>query len=133
MNRRSFIQLAGAGCLAQTVASAQAASRLGTGIRLGFDTYSLRAFKWKDMQLLDFAASLKVDTVQISDSADYASLDPAHLAKVKAHAARLNLELDAGIGCICPIAKGWRDRGKSPQEELVAGLGIAKAVARCAV
>lgn len=117
MNRRNFIQAAGAGFLAQAAATPQASGRLGAGIRLGFDTYSLRAFKWKDLQLLDFAASLGVDTVQISDSADYASLEPAHLARVKAHAASLNLELDAGIGCICPLAKGWKDRGRSPSKK----------------
>lgn len=109
-------------------ANGQNPKRIGEGIRLGFDTYSLRAFKWKDIQLLDFAAGMKVDTVQISDSGDYASLDPAHLAQVKAHAAKLNIEVDAGIGCICPVSKGWKNRGKTPQEELADGLVIAKAV-----
>jgi hypothetical protein len=35
-------------------------------VRLGFDTYSVRAFNWKITQLIDYAASQKLDTIQIS-------------------------------------------------------------------
>ena len=128
MNRRNFLQVASVGALAQAALNAQNAKRIGEGIKLGFDTYSVRAFKWKDIQLLDFAASLKVDCMQISESVDYASVEPAHRAKVKAHADKLNIELDAGIGCICPIAKGWKPRGMTPEQEMIEGLRIAKAV-----
>ena len=55
-------------------------------VRLGFDTYSIRAFKWKAIQLLDYAAGLKLDTIQLSSLEDYASLDKAYLASVKDHA-----------------------------------------------
>ncbi len=54
MNRRNFIQTAAGAALAQAALKAQVAkARLGDGIKLGFDTYSVRAFKWKDIQLLD--------------------------------------------------------------------------------
>jgi sugar phosphate isomerase/epimerase len=126
MHRRSFLQSAAASlAFAQ---AAQAQNRLGAGIKLGFDTYSVRAFKWKDIQLLDYAAGLKADTVQISDSADYTSTDPAHLATVKAHADKLGLEIDAGIGCICPVSKSWKPGGKSPEEVTIDGLKVARAV-----
>jgi sugar phosphate isomerase/epimerase len=126
MHRRSFLQSTAAGVAFAQTASAR--SRVGAGIKLGFDTYSVRAFKWKDIQLLDFAASLKADTVQISDSADYSSLDPAHLAAVRDHAVKLGIEIDSGIGCICPVAKGWKDAGKTPEQVAVEGLRVAKAV-----
>ena len=54
----------------------------GEGIRLGFDSYSIRDFHWKDIQLLDYAASLKLDTIQLSGLSDYESLDAEHLASV---------------------------------------------------
>lgn len=126
MHRRSFLKTATAGVSFAQAASAQ--NQFGAGIKLGFDTYSVRAFRWKDIQLLDYAASLKADTVQISDSADYTSLDPAHLAKVKAHADQLGLEIDSGIGCICPVSKSWKNSGKSPEQVTIDGLKIAKAV-----
>jgi hypothetical protein len=55
----------------------------GEGIRLGFDTYSIRGLGWKDMQYLDYAASLHLDNVQLSSLNDYESLDPAHLQRVR--------------------------------------------------
>ena len=114
MDRRHFFHAAAAAStvLAQRSAAQPAApSKAGEGIKLGFDTYSLRALGWKDIELLDFGASLKVDTIQISSSADYSSLDAAHLREVKAHADQLGIQIDAGIGCICPVSRSWKDAG----------------------
>jgi len=105
-----------------------AATAPGEGIRLGFDSYSIRDFHWKDIQLLDYAASLKLDTIQLSGLSDYESLDAAHLAKVKGHAERVGIAIDAGIGCICPLSHGWNPREGNPVEFLVKGLRTAKAV-----
>jgi sugar phosphate isomerase/epimerase len=129
MKRRTFLKTAAGSALAQAAAAQTVPrNRLGEGIKLGFDTYSLRAFKWKDIQLLDYAAGLKVDTIQISDSADYASLDPQHLRAVKDHADRLGIQIDAGIGCICPISKSWRPGGLSAEQVTIDGLKVAKQV-----
>src|SRR5947209_3925384 len=125
MHRRAFLQTAIAG---SAMAQAVTKNRLGEGIKLGFDTYSVRAFRWKDIQLIDYAASLQADTVQISDSADYTSLDPANLQKVRDHAERLGIQIDAGIGCICPISKSWNGKNGSAEGVTVTGLKVAKAV-----
>jgi 3-oxoisoapionate decarboxylase len=98
------------------------------GLKLGFDTYSLRAFKWKDMQLIDWAANHGCDTIQISSSDDYSSLDPAHLRKVKDYADSKGMTLDAGIGCICPASKSWKPKDGKAEDVVVAGLKVAKAV-----
>jgi len=98
------------------------------GLKLGFDTYSLRAFKWKDMQLIDWAAQHGCDTIQISSSDDYSSLEPVHLTKVKDYAASKGMTLDAGIGCICPASKSWRPKDGKAEDVVVAGLKVAKAV-----
>jgi len=97
-------------------------------IRLGFDSYSIRDFRWKDSQLLDYAASLKLDTVQLSGLGDYESLEPEHLAKVKEHAARVGIAIDAGVGCICPLSSGWYPKDGTPAELLRKGMRVAKAV-----
>ena len=97
-------------------------------IRLGFDTYSLRAFRWKAIQLLDYAAALKLDTIQISSLGDYESLEPAYLSKVKEHAGALQIAIDGGIGCICPISKSWRPAYGQPGEYILRGLQVSKAV-----
>jgi sugar phosphate isomerase/epimerase len=126
MHRRKFLQTAGAIAALPQASRAQAAP--GAGILLGFDTYSLRAFHWKDIQLVDYAAQVGADTVQISDSGDYASLDPAHLAEVRDHAARAGIRIDAGIGCICPLSKSWNEKDGPAARKVVDGLKVAKAV-----
>lgn len=126
MDRRTFFSSAGAAFAPQrTGADAQTN---GVPIRLGFDTYSLRAFRWKAMKLLDYAAALKLDTIQISSSGDYESLEPAYLASVKQHAASLGIALDAGIGCICPTSASWSAKNGDPVENISRGLRIAKAI-----
>jgi sugar phosphate isomerase/epimerase len=121
MLRRTFMQTT-------TLALAAGATSLGEGIRLGFDSYSIRDFHWKDIQLIEYAASLKLDAIQMSSLDDYASLDPAHLQKVKQSAASLGIAIDGGIGCICPTSKSWSAKYGEPHEYLVKGMQVAKAV-----
>jgi 3-oxoisoapionate decarboxylase len=63
---------------------------------LGFNTYCLRAFRWPDLKLLEYAASLKLDAVFLQDSLDPAAQDPAHWREVKDAAQRLGLKLETG-------------------------------------
>ncbi len=98
-------------------------------IKLGFDTYSIRAFHWKAIQLLDYAAGLKLDTIQLSSLGDYESLEPAHLRQVREHAARLGIEIDAGTGCICPSSASYkRETQGDPTDYVLKGLKVAQAV-----
>ena len=97
-------------------------------VKLGFDTYSIRAFRWKAPQFLEYAAGLKLDTIQFSDMADYESYEPAYLQKVKDQAARLNISIDAGMGCICPSSKSFSQNGPPVRERVLEGLRVAKAV-----
>src|SRR5581483_3523543 len=127
MHRRAFLQTVGATAALAQSSGAQPAERTD-GILLGFDTYSLRAFQWKDIQLLDYGAALGVDTIQISSSEDYASLDPAHLGEVREHAAKLGVRIDAGIGCICPLSKSWNARQGTAPQKVIEGLKVAKTV-----
>ena len=97
-------------------------------IRLGFDSYSVRAFRWKALQLIDYAADLKLDTVQISSVGDYESLDAAHLERVKKHAASRAITIDAGTGCVCPTSSSYSPKDKDPVEYTLQGLRVAHAV-----
>lgn len=121
MLRRTFLSTP----LAAAVARLRAAA---PGIRLGYDTYSLRAWRWKAMEHLDFCAAHKLDTLQISSLNDFESLEPAHLEKVRRRAAELGVTIDAGTGCICPSARAWRPALGDPAEHLSKALRVAKAV-----
>src|SRR5438874_7922632 len=96
MLRRTFLQSLPAAATALYAAPVEEVP-----VKLGFDTYSVRAFKWKGTELLDYAASQKLDTIQFSALADYGTLDPQNLQKVKDRAAQLRISIDSGMGCIC--------------------------------
>ncbi len=63
---------------------------------LGYNTYSVRAMRWNDVQLLEYAAGLKLDAVFLQDSVDPANNDPAHWKLLKETAARLGLVVHGG-------------------------------------
>src|ERR1700682_2164263 len=125
MHRRRFIQTAASIAAAMTTRAEESSV---IPVRLGFDTYSIRAFKWKAIQLLDYAASLKLDTIQFSSLDDYASHDAGYLASVKDHAAKLGIVVDGGMGCICPLSTSWNAKDGDPKENILRGLRVAHAV-----
>ena len=132
MLRRTFLQSTTGAALGAAAGNAQT-----NGIRLGFDSFSIRDLGWKDIQLIDYAAGLKLDTVQLSSLNDFESLEPAHLAKVKEHAERAGITIDAGIYTICELSTSWNPKEVSSTEYLRKGLFVAHAVGarvlRCAM
>lgn len=122
MHRRAFIQSFGTAALAQPLRSAQPA------LRLGLDTYTLRAYNWSAIQLLDYAASQRLDTIQFSDLVDYGGSDAANLARIREHAERLGISIDSGLGCICPTSSGYQKDAGDPVRYAVEGLRAARAV-----
>jgi sugar phosphate isomerase/epimerase len=127
MLRRSFLTGV-AGAAAAALSRTDAAPAPDVPVKLGFDTYSVRAFKWKAGKLLDYAAGLKLDTIQISSMGDYESYEPAYLQGLKDQAARLKLQIDSGMGCICPLSKSYTKNGPPARDRLLEGLRVAKAV-----
>jgi sugar phosphate isomerase/epimerase len=126
MLRRSFLESVPGAVAATALAAPPPAP--DAPIKLGFDTYSLRAFQWKAPQLLDYAASLKLDTIQISSLGDYESLDAAYLRKVKDQADRLGIQVDGGTGCICPSSRAFSKNGPPARDRVLQGLRVAKAM-----
>jgi 3-oxoisoapionate decarboxylase len=123
MLRRTFLQT-----LPVAAAALSAAPAEESPVKLGFDTYSVRAFKWKGVELLDYAASQKLDTIQFSALGDYGGLDPANLQKVKDRAAQLRISIDSGMGCICDSSKSFNKKGPPARDQIIEGLKVANAV-----
>lgn len=140
MSRRQFVKSAavvGTGMALAGPAPAQesADGKPSPRLKLGFDNFSIRALGWKAPQLLDYAASLKLDTVFFSDLDVYESHGEAYLKEIKARADGLGLEIHAGTGSICPSSKTFNSRFGTAEEHLTLALRVAKAVgspiARC--
>jgi 3-oxoisoapionate decarboxylase len=65
--------------------------------------------RWNDLQLLEYAGSLKLDAVYLQDSIDPANNDPAHWKLLKEASARLGLELHGGDSGALPRAPDGMD------------------------
>lgn len=121
------MQAAGAASLAMMQGPGGAAEGQ-SAIRLGFDTYSVRAFRWKALELIEYAGKLKLDGIQISSLGDFESLEPAHLAQVKAKADSLGIKIDGGIGSICRYSTMYNPKSGPPADHIRTGLRVAKAL-----
>jgi sugar phosphate isomerase/epimerase len=97
-------------------------------IRLGYDTYSLRALRWNAMEHLEFAAQQGLDAIQFSSIHDFGDTSPEALRMVKARAERLGIRIDGGVGCVCELSKSWNAKDGSPTEVLLQGMDIANQV-----
>ncbi|MCW5977875.1 MAG: sugar phosphate isomerase/epimerase [Bryobacteraceae bacterium] len=120
MTRRRFLSALGCAPAANGLWSAAPATPLG------YDSYSIRAYRWKALQHLEYAAKLELDTVQISGLGEYESLDEAHLKTVRTQADSLGVAIEAGIGSICPTSKSWNPANGTPEEYIAQGLRVAK-------
>jgi len=63
---------------------------------MGFNTYCLRALRWNDRQLLEYAAAQKLDAIFLQDSIDPGLREASHWSEVKAMAKDLGLYLETG-------------------------------------
>ena len=127
LNRRTFIQTVASAALATPSLLTAAQSPARPRIALGLDTYTLRDFRWNVFQLLDYAAQLKLDTIQAT-SANFESVDAAYLQKAKDHAARVGVGLEFGYGCVGPLSKRWNPKQGDPRTYLLEGLRVTRAL-----
>jgi sugar phosphate isomerase/epimerase len=93
-----------AGLAGRLPGSEQAAAKK---TKLGFDNFSVRAFNWKAPQLIDYAGTLKVDTLLLSDLDVYESLEDDYLQQLRAQAERAGVQVQVGTGSICPTSKSY--------------------------
>ncbi len=97
-------------------------------IKLGFDNFSVRAMGWKAHALLDYAASLKLDSILISDLKAYEDFGDSYLKDVGAKARDLGIELHAGTWSICPTSRNFKNDWGTAEEHLALGIRVAKAL-----
>ena len=128
MTRRNFLAVAGALPATGAAGHASQAASEQTRVRLGYDAYSIRDLKWKDLQHIDYAASLRLDAVQLAIPDDFASVDADHLRHVRDYAAQKGIDLGAGTGCICPTNPAWNPAHGSPEQYLASSGSVAHAL-----
>ena len=117
---------AGVGIAAAGIASTNGSAPGAKKLKLGFDNFSVRAMGWKAPALLDYAASLKLDSILISDLDAYTSFDDKYLKEVKAKADDVGIQIHAGSWSICPTSKAFKPKWGTAEEHLALGIRVAK-------
>lgn len=126
-SRRTFLK-------ATALAVAAATSGIGAEnvrrrkIKLGLDNFAVRAMGWKAAALIDYAASLKTDSLFISDLDAFESFEEKYLSDLKGRAADKGLQIHVGTWSICPTSKTFRNKWGTAEEHLALGIRVAKAV-----
>lgn len=129
-NRRTFLKsvgVAGATLAMVPVTFAQDAPTASKRrIKLGFDNFAVRAMGWKAGALLDYAASLKLDSLFITDLDAFESHELAHLLEIKAKAEAHGIGIHLGTWSVCPSAKWFKNKWGTAEEHLALGIRMAK-------
>ncbi len=97
-------------------------------IKLGLDNFSVRALGWKAPALIDYAASLKTDSLFITDLDAFESFDEPYLKGLRSKAADAGLQIHAGTWSICPTSKAFKNNWGTAEEHLALGIRVAKGV-----
>ncbi len=132
-SRRDFLKsaaiaAAGLAWAKHAAADETAGTPARKNVKLGIDNFAVRAMNWKAPALVDYAASLKLDTLFISDLDAYESLEPAYLQNLRGKAVGQGLEIVAGSWSICPTSKVFRNTWGTAEEHLALGIRVAQAV-----
>jgi sugar phosphate isomerase/epimerase len=131
MHRRTFIKsaIAGLGTLMATPTLSQARKlNQKPRLKLGIDNFAVRSMGWKAPALIDYAASLAVDSLFITDLDAFEKLDDAYLIELKKKAADKGLQIQVGTWSICPTSTTFKKNWGTADEHLALGIRVAKAL-----
>ncbi len=137
MHRRSFLISSACTGLAAAAPSirAQAPTPAPTRPAIGLDHFAVRAAELKAPQLIDYAASLKAESLFLSELGPFESFEEDYLKQLKTKADAAGLKLYSGGMSICPTSASWKPTWGTPEEHLTLLIRIAKTlgspVARC--
>jgi sugar phosphate isomerase/epimerase len=128
-NRREFIKAVSVTGAAISVAGTMLAENgkdASSKLKLGFDNFSIRALNFKAPALIDYAASLRLDSILISDLDAYESLETKYLQGVREQAEKAGIQIHAGTWSICPTSKFFKNKWGTAEEHLALGIRVAK-------
>ena len=131
-SRRAFLS-ASAVALAAAATHGQGGNKpapviLPRPVALGLDNFAVRASNLKAAQLIEYAASVGVDSLFISDLEPFESLEEAPLRALREEAASRNITLHVGTWSVCPTSKAFRPANGTAEEQLSRVIRVARAL-----
>ncbi len=97
-------------------------------LALGMDNFAVRSMGWKGRELVDYAASLKLDTLFITDLPSLGSLELKEAEELRRYGSDKGIAILLGSWSICPTSKSFRPTWGTAEEHLALGLKLSKAV-----
>lgn len=94
-------------------------------MKLGVDIYSLRFNDWNAFELLEYASEVGLDVVHFSEMDSFESLETSYLQDVRRRASELDIEIEVGMGSICPTSVTFVEERGTVTEQLTQMLHIA--------
>ena len=128
-SRRDFLKSVSLTAVTVAVAPVQIrAETISAKIKLGLDNFSVRAMGWKAPALIDYAASLKTDSLFITDLDAFESLEEPYLKGLRSKATDAGLQIHVGTWSICPTSTSFKNKWGTAEEHLALGIRVAKAL-----
>ena len=132
-SRREFMRtlaLAGVGVAAGFPAPGQISTPNSPKrqLKLGYDNFALRAFGWKAVEHIDYAAALRLDSLFLTDLQVFENLEEKYLKDLRTKAHDHGLQIQVGTWSICPSSKAFRNNYGTAEEHLALGIRVAKAL-----
>ncbi|HTI73138.1 MAG TPA: sugar phosphate isomerase/epimerase, partial [Candidatus Limnocylindria bacterium] len=133
MTRRHFMQSTAGVLAAATLPSAILGAEAGgpdlrgKKIRLGMDNFAVRKLGWKGRELVDYAVSLKLDTLFVTDLPSLGTLEEHGVSELRKYAEDKGLALQVGSWSICPTSLAFKKDWGTAEEHLALGLRLSKA------
>lgn len=97
-------------------------------MKLGVDVYSVRSQPWDAFQHLAYGRDLGLDVVHFSEPVFLESLEEDYLRRVKARADELGIEIEAGMGPICPTSSNFHSDQGTAVEQVRRMLRVARSL-----
>jgi sugar phosphate isomerase/epimerase len=128
--RRGFLRTGFAGAAGALVSAVSARAEVRhRSIPLGFDNFAVRACGWNARQLVDYAETLRCDSLFITDFGPFEGrLDDASLAEIRRYAADRGVAIVLGSWSICPTSVTFKNDYGTAEEHLATGIRMAKAL-----
>ena len=130
VSRRDFVKglaVAGAAMATSSIPSLRAATPVPK-IKLGIDNFAVRAMNWKADALIDYAVSLKTDSILISDLYAFQNFEESYLIGLRKKANDQALQIHLGSWSICPTSRSFKKDWGTAEEHLALGIRTAKAL-----
>lgn len=132
-SRRAFLTSAAGALTLAAARGAQAAQPappaaviLPRPVALGYDSFAVRGYGWKAARLIEYAGTLGVDSLFITELESFESVEEGALRKLRDDAEARGVTLHVGTWSVCPTSKAFRVANGTADEQLARGIRVAR-------